>query len=117
MILTILNAISIILCIYVLVSKKYKTDDIRVSLLYICLNIIFMGRLWLVLDPSQTIGLVYASVNYIAFIALFLITSLVKKKVILVKYDISKRLYCVLKPIKTKFNSIIGYFKQNKYNK
>ena len=76
-----------------------------------------MGRLWLVLDTSQNIGLVYASVNYVAFIALYLITSLVKKNVVLDKYDINKRLYCVLKPIKNKFNLIIRYFKQKKYNK
>lgn len=114
MILTILNSLSVILCIYVLVSKKYKTDDKRVTLLYICLNLIFMGRLWLVLDPNHTIGLVYSSVNYVAFIALLIITNLVKKNVVLSKRTIGQRLACILKPIKIKFLEITGKIKHNK---
>lgn len=76
-----------------------------------------MGRLWLVIDPSHTVTTVYTLVNYVAFIALFLITNLVKKNVVLDKTTIGKRIYCILKPIKDKFNSIVRYFKQNKYNK
>lgn len=76
-----------------------------------------MGRLWLVLDPEQTIGLVYTLVNYVAFIALLLITNLVKKNVVLDKANISKRIYCILKPIKDKFKNLIGYFKHKNYNK
>lgn len=108
MILSILNSISVLLCIYVLISKKYKTDDKRVTLLFICLNFIFMGRLWLVLDPSQTLGLVYTSVNYAAFIALILITNLVKKNIVRDQRNIKTRLYCVLKPIKTKYKLFIA---------
>lgn len=73
-----------------------------------------MGRLWLVLDPNQTIGLVYSLVNYVAFIALYLITSLVKKNVVLNKYTIGQRIACILKPIKVKFLEIIDKFKHNK---
>lgn len=99
---------------YVLISKKYKTDDIRVTLLYICLNIIFMGRLWLVIDPSYTVNLTYTIVNYVAFLALFLITNLVKKNVVLDKASIGQRLACILKPIKIKYSQLMRYFKHNK---
>ena len=76
-----------------------------------------MGRLWLVIDPSHTVTLVYTLVNYVAFIALLLITSLVRKNVVIDKKDISKRIYCILKPIKDKFKLIIRYFKHKKDNK
>ena len=114
MILTVLNSISVLFCIYVLVSKKYKTDDKRVTLLFLCLNVIFMRRLWLVLDPSYTVTVVYTVVNLVAFIALYLISSLVKKDVVIDNTNIGKRLACILKPIKIKYNAIIRYFKHNK---
>lgn len=103
MILGILNSISVMLCIYALVSKKYKTDDIRVTLLFLCLNIIFMRRLWVVLDPTYTLSTVYILVNYVAFIALYLVMSLVKKNVVLSKKDISRRIKDLLRPF---FNKI-----------
>lgn len=116
MILTVLNSMSVLFCIYVLVSKKYKTDDKRVTLLFLCLNVIFMRRLWLVLDPSYTVTVVYTVVNLVAFIALYLISSLVKKDIVIDKSNMSRRIYCILRPIKTKYNAIIRYFKQIKEN-
>lgn len=99
------------LCIYALVSKKYKTDDIRVTLLFICLNIIFIRRLWIVLDPSFTATIVYSVVNIVAFIALGLVMSLVKKSVVLDKLNISKRIKEILIPIINKYRKLKHNYK------
>ena len=117
MILTLLNSMSIILCIYVLVSKKYKTDDKRVTLLYLCLNLIFMRRLWLVLDPTFTVSVMYSAINFVAFIALYLITSLVKKDKVADDTNISCRIFKILRPVKLRFICIVNKIKHIYYNK
>lgn len=112
MILTILNSIGVMLCIYALISNKYKTNDKRVALLFVCLNIIFMRRLWVVIDPSIPLSLAYMSVNYIAFIALLLIMSIVKKDRVLRHTKIHKRIKKVIRPIKNRVLKIKNYIKQ-----
>ena len=112
MILTIFNSISVMLCIYALISNKYKTNDKRVALLFVCLNIIFMRRLWVVIDPSIPLSLAYMSVNYIAFIALLLIMSIVKKDRVMNNTRIHNRIKKVLRPIKNRILKIRDYIKQ-----
>ena len=113
MILSILNSISVMLCIYVLISKKYKTDDKRVTILFICLNIIFMSRLWIVLDPTYSITVIYAAINFIAFLSLVLTMSLVKKSVVRDTRNLKERLAVILKPFKTMYNKILKRLKHN----
>lgn len=113
MILSILNSISVMLCIYVLISKKYKTDDKRVTILFICLNIIFMSRLWIVLDPTYSITVIYAAINSIAFLSLVLTMSLVKKSVVRDTRNLKERLAVILKPFKTMYNKILKRLKHN----
>lgn len=113
MILSILNSISVMLCIYVLISKKYKTDDKRVTILFICLNIIFMSRLWIVLDPTYSITVIYAAINFIAFLSLVLTMSLVKKSIVRDTRNLKERLAVILKPFKTMYNKILKRLKHN----
>lgn len=113
MILSILNSISVMLCIYVLISKKYKTDDKRVTILFICLNIIFMSRLWIVLDPTYSITVIYSAINFIAFLSLVLTMSLVKKSVVRDTRNLKERLAVILKPFKTMYNKILKRLKHN----
>lgn len=113
MILSILNSISVMLCIYVLISKKYKTDDKRVTILFICLNIIFISRLWIVLDPTYSITVIYAAINCIAFLSLVLTMSLVKKSVVRDTRNLKERLAVILKPFKTMYNKILKRLKHN----
>ena len=101
------------LCIYVLISKKYKTDDKRVTILFICLNIIFMSRLWIVLDPTYSITVIYAAINFIAFLSLILTMSLVKKSVVRDTRNLKERLEVILKPFKTMYNKILKRLKHN----
>ena len=101
------------LCIYVLISKKYKTDDKRVTILFICLNIIFMSRLWIVLDPTYSITVIYAAINSIAFLSLVLTMSLVKKSVVRDTRNLKERLAVILKPFKTMYNKILKRLKHN----
>lgn len=111
MILTILNSIGVLLCIYTLISKKFKTNDKRVALLFVCLNIIFIRMIWVVLDPVIPLSLAYISVNCIAFIALLLIMSLVKKDIVYDNRSFKYRVIKVFKPIKNKILKLIGYIK------
>ena len=113
MILSILNSISVMLCIYVLISKKYKTDDKRVTILFICLNIIFMSSLWIVLDATYSITVIYAAINSIAFLSLVLTMSLVKKSVVRDTRNLKERLAVILKPFKTMYNKILKRLKHN----
>lgn len=101
------------LCIYVLISKKYKTDDKRVTILFICLNIIFISRLWIVLDPTYSITVIYAAINCIAFLSLVLTMSLVKKSVVRDTRNLKERLAVILKPFKTMYNKILKRLKHN----
>ena len=116
MILTILNSIGVLLCIYTLISKKFKTNDKRVALLFVCLNIIFIRRLWVVLDPVIPLTLAYISVNCIAFIALLLIMSLVKKDIVYDNRSFKYGVIKVFKPIKNKILKLIGYIKHMRSN-
>lgn len=111
MILTILNSIGVLLCIYTLISKKFKTNDKRVALLFVCLNIIFIRMIWVVLDPVIPLSLAYISVNCIAFIALLLIMSLVKKDIVYDNRSFKYGVIKVFKPIKNKILKLIGYIK------
>ncbi len=116
MILTILNSIGVLLCIYTLISKKFKTNDKRVAILLVCLNIIFIHRLWVVLDPVIPLSLAYISVNCIAFIALLLVMSLVKKDIVYDKRSFKYKVIKVFKPIKNKILKLIGYIKHRNKN-
>lgn len=117
MILTTLNSIGVLLCIYTLISKKFKTNDKRVAILFVCLNIIFIRRLWVVIDPVIPLTLTYISVNFIAFIALLLIMSIVKKDIVYDKRSFKYRVIKVFKPIKNKILKLIGYIKHKNKNK
>ena len=116
MILTILNSIGVLLCIYTLISKKFKTNDKRVALLFVCLNIIFIRMIWVVLDPVIPLSLAYISVNCIAFIALLLIMSLVKKDIVYDNRSFKYGVIKVFKPIKNKILKLIGYIKHMRSN-
>lgn len=104
--LTILSAIGIFLCMYVLISKQYKTKSIDVTLLFLFFNIIFTCKLWLSIDPLFVMTSVYVFMNYFTFIALILCIIGVRKTVVLNKLDITQRIYKVLKPIKDKIKMI-----------
>ena len=108
--LTVLSAIGIILSMYVLISKKYRTKAIDVTLLFIFFNIIFTCKLWLSLDPTFTMTSVYIFMNYFTFIALCLSIIGVRKSVVLDKRSIGYRINKVLMPfinkVKDKYNNI-----------
>lgn len=108
--LSVLSSIGIILCMYVLVSKKYRTKTVDVTLLFLFFNIIFTCKLWLSLDPAFIMTPVYIGMNYFTFIALLLCIIGVRKTVVLDKGNINYRIYKVLIPIidkiKTKYNNI-----------
>lgn len=108
--LTLLSAIGILLCIYVLISKKYKTKSIDVTLLFIFFNIIFTCKLWLSLDTTFTFTSVYIFMNYFTFIALLLSIIGVRKTVVLDKRSINYRIHLIIKPfiykIRLKYNNI-----------
>lgn len=90
--LTVLSSIGILLCIYVLISKKYKTKTIDVTLLFIFFNIIFTCKLWLSLDSDFTMTSVYIFMNYFTFIALLLSIIGVRKTVVLDKRTFNRRI-------------------------
>lgn len=96
--LTVLSSLGILLCMYILISKKYKTKSLDVTLLFIFFNIIFTCKLWLSLDPTFIFTSVYIFMNYFTFIALLLSIIGVSKTVVLKEGDISYRLIKVMKP-------------------
>ena len=105
--LTVLSAIGIILCIYVLISKQYKTKSIDVTLLFIFFNIIFTCKLWLSLDPTFTMTSVYIFMNYFTFIALCLSIIGVRKSVVLDKRSLQFRIVkIVIQPTVVRFKLI-----------
>ena len=71
-----------------------------------------MRRLWVVIDPSIPLSLAYMSVNYIAFIALLLIMSIVKKDRVMNNTRIHNRIKKVLRPLKNRILKIRDYIKQ-----
>lgn len=104
--LTFLSAIGILLCMYVLISKQYRTKSIDVTLLFIFFNIIFTCKLWLSLDPTFVMTSVYVFMNYFTFIALLLCIVGVRKTVVLSKTNINTRLAKILKPVADKIKMI-----------
>lgn len=100
--LTVLSSLGIILCMYILISKKYKTKSLDVTLLFIFFNVIFTCKLWLSLDPTFVFTSVYIFMNYFTFITLLLSIIGVSKTVVLDKGDISYRIIKVLKPLTDK---------------
>ena len=111
-----MNMIGVILCIYVLISKKYKTDSTAITLIFLCLNIIFMCRLWLYLDPNFILTATYIFTNIFNFIILFLTMVKVRKNIVLDKRNITKRLRSILDPVISKYNKLVSkiFNKQNK---
>lgn len=99
--------LGVILCIYVLISKKYKTDSKGVTLIFLCLNIIFMCRLWLYVDPDFILTATYLFTNVFNFVILFLTMVKVRKDKILDKRSIIKRLLNILDPVVIKYNQLI----------
>ena len=114
--LSILNAIGVLLCIYVLISKKYRTKNKEVTLLFLCLNVIFIRRLWLVLDPSFTMTLGYTIVNYIALTALFLIMRIVKVDSMFYGKSIIERTIKIYNNFKKSLNNIYKNHKEKYKN-
>lgn len=50
--LAIINALSVLTCMYALISERYKTKSKDVTIIFICLQILFLCNLWASIDGS-----------------------------------------------------------------
>lgn len=65
--LTVLNSLCIFICMYTLISKKYRTQSKDVTFIFLCLQVIFMCNLWAVIDGNIIQSFVFALKNFCNF--------------------------------------------------
>lgn len=63
--LTMLNAIAVLTCMYALISKHYKTKSKDVTIIFICLQILFLCNLWASIDGSIVLMGIFVIKNLI----------------------------------------------------
>ena len=79
-ILSALNALAILICMYAQISKKYKTKSKDVTIIFICLQILFTCNLWLIVEGSVVIYSIFAAKNFISLSLLAFCMYSVRKK-------------------------------------
>lgn len=60
-----INAISVLICMYALISKHYKTKSKDVTIIFICLQILFLCNLWASIDGSIVLMGIFVIKNLI----------------------------------------------------
>lgn len=66
-ILSVLNTIAIFLCMYTLISKKYRTKSKDVTIVFLCMQFLFLCNLWATLDGNFSQPILFMIKNYVSF--------------------------------------------------
>lgn len=77
--LTVINALSVLACMYALISKRYKTKSKDVTIIFICLQILFLCNLWASIDGSIILMGIFVIKNLVNIALLIFCMYSVKK--------------------------------------
>ena len=81
MILITLNSVAALTCIYTLISKRYKTKSKDITMIFICLQLIFLSNLWVCIDPEFIRTFNFVFTNYLSMSLLIFCISKVKNDI------------------------------------
>lgn len=77
--LAVINALSVLTCMYALISKRYKTKSKDVTIIFICLQILFLCNLWASIDGSIILMGIFVIKNLVNIALLIFCMYSVKK--------------------------------------
>ena len=77
--LAVINALSALTCMYALISKRYKTKSKDVTIIFICLQILFLCNLWASIDGSILLMGIFVIKNLVNIALLIFCMYSVKK--------------------------------------
>lgn len=77
--LAVINALSVLTCMYALISERYKTKSKDVTIIFICLQILFLCNLWASIDGSILLMGIFVIKNLVNIALLIFCMYSVKK--------------------------------------